>query len=386
VKDAIKVERDAFLDVATSSEGKAGMRFFFTQQAVQRLPKGFPGKARELEKVGVDGADGFMGNAIAWLALEAGFAVVAHVPIEKFVPAVKEKLTAKYGRALKKGSMSPADLDAKLGRVQVTTNVKDLQGSDLVIEARMENREIKAEFYRALGKGIAADTLVASNSSSMGPAVLAPFFAEGGGSPKNFLNLHFFSPAEHPMMQLVEVIRGKDTTGDAVATAHAFVRKINKTPVILNDGSAGFPRERRARRVHARSGEDLSRGHAGRDDRRSHARDDLPDGPVRARRLGRPRHRRRDVRHDRRRRADRAAAAGLEAPRREALRHQERRRHLRLCRRQADRRMARPRRARPRPRQPRREQGRDRRALREGALREGARARRPEDRRLGRGV
>jgi 3-hydroxyacyl-CoA dehydrogenase/enoyl-CoA hydratase/carnithine racemase len=240
LKDAIKVERDAFLDVATSTEGKAGMRFFFTQQAVQRLPKGFPGKARDLKKVGVDGADGFMGNAIAWLALEAGYPVVAHVPIEKFVPAVKEKLTAKYGRALKKGSMSQADLDAKLGRVQVTTKVEDLRGCDLVIEARMENREIKADFYRALGKGVAADTLVASNSSSMGPAVLAPFFAEGGGNPKSFLNLHFFSPAEHPMMQLVEVIRGKDTTDDAVATAHAFVRKINKTPVILNDGSAGF--------------------------------------------------------------------------------------------------------------------------------------------------
>jgi 3-hydroxyacyl-CoA dehydrogenase len=239
LKDAIKVERDAFLDVATSSEGKAGMRFFFTQQAVQRLPKGFPGKARDLKKVGVDGADGFMGNAIAWLALEAGYDVVAHVPIEKFVPAVKEKLTAKYGRALKKG-MSQADLEKKLARAHVTTDVKDLQGCDLVIEARMENRDIKAEFYRALGKGIAKDTLVASNSSSMGPAVLAPFFADGGGSPKNFLNLHFFSPAEHPMMQLVEVIRGKETTDDAVATAHAFVRKINKTPVILNDGSAGF--------------------------------------------------------------------------------------------------------------------------------------------------
>ena len=68
----------------------------------------------------------------------------------------------------------------------------------------------------------------------------APFFAVGGGSPTSFLNLHFFSPAEHPMMQLVEVIRGKETTDDAVATAHAFVRSINKTPVILNDGSAGF--------------------------------------------------------------------------------------------------------------------------------------------------
>jgi hypothetical protein len=104
----------------------------------------------------------------------------------------------------------------------------------------MENREIKAGFYRALGKVVGPSTLVASNSSSMGPGVLAPFFAEGGGGPASFLNLHFFSPAEHPMMQLVEVIRGADTTDDAVATAHAFVRKINKTPVLLRDGSPGF--------------------------------------------------------------------------------------------------------------------------------------------------
>jgi 3-hydroxyacyl-CoA dehydrogenase len=82
--------------------------------------------------------------------------------------------------------------------------------------------------------------LVASNSSSMGPGLLGGFFAEGGGSTKNFVNLHFFSPAEHPMMQLVEVIRGRDASDDAVATAHAFVRKINKTPVILQDGSPGF--------------------------------------------------------------------------------------------------------------------------------------------------
>jgi 3-hydroxyacyl-CoA dehydrogenase/enoyl-CoA hydratase/carnithine racemase len=240
LRDAIKIERDAFLDVATSAEGKAGMRFFFTQQAVQRLPRGFPGTARDLKRVGVDGADGFMGNAIAWLALEAGYDVVAHVPIAKLAPVVPEKLAAKYGRALKKGTMSQAQLDATLARATVTTDLADLQGCDLVIEARMENREIKAEFYRALGKGIAPAALVASNSSSMGPGVLAPFFAEGGGSPRHFLNLHFFSPAEHPMMQLVEVIRGADTTDDAVATAHAFVRKINKTPVVLRDGSPGF--------------------------------------------------------------------------------------------------------------------------------------------------
>jgi hypothetical protein len=149
LREAIKIERDAFVDVATSPEGKAGMRFFFTQQAVQKLPKGFAGKARDLKRIGVDGADGFMGNAIAWLALEAGYDVVAHVPIAKLAPLVHEKLTAKYGRALKKGAMSQADLDAKLARAKVTTEVADLRDVDLVIEARMENREIKAELPRA---------------------------------------------------------------------------------------------------------------------------------------------------------------------------------------------------------------------------------------------
>lgn len=240
LRDAIKIERDAFLDVVTSAEGKAGMRFFFTQQGVQKLPKATKAQPRTLTKVGVDGADGYMGNAIAWLALEAGYEVVAHVPLAQFAASVPEKLTAKYSRALKKGAMSQADLEKKLARVKVSTTVTDLQDCDLVIEARMENKDIKAEFYRALGKGMKPTGLVASNSSSMGPALLSGFFAAGGGDISNFVNLHFFSPAEHPMMQLVEVIRGKETTDEAVATAHAFVRRINKTPVILQDGSAGF--------------------------------------------------------------------------------------------------------------------------------------------------
>jgi len=240
LKEANQLERDAFIEVATSPEGKAGMRFFFTQQAVQKLPKSFPAKPRKLQKIGVDGVDGYMGNAIAWLALEAGYQVVGHVPLAKFAESVPGKLAAKYTRAVKKGAMSEDDMKKKVASVKVTSDIADLFDCDLVIEARMENRDVKAEFYRALGKGMKADGLVASNSSSMGPGMLGAFFAEGGGNAANFLNLHFFSPAEHPMMQLVEVIRGAATTDDAVATTHAFVRSINKTPVLLNDGSAGF--------------------------------------------------------------------------------------------------------------------------------------------------
>ena len=240
LREAIQVERDAFIEVVTSAEAKAGMRFFFTHQGVQKLPKSFPGKARALKKIGVDGIDGYMGNAIGWLALQAGYEVVGHVPLEKFAASVPGKLASKYGRAIKKGKMTEDQVNEKVGSVKVTTKIEDLADCDLVVEARMENRDIKAEFYRGLGAAIKKDALVASNSSSMGPGLLSGFFSEGGGSTSKFLNLHFFSPAEHPMMQLVEVIRGADTDPDAIATAHQFVRSINKTPVVLQDGSAGF--------------------------------------------------------------------------------------------------------------------------------------------------
>jgi 3-hydroxyacyl-CoA dehydrogenase len=240
LREANKLERDAFLDVATSAEGKAGMRFFFTQQAVQKLPKNFPGTARELKKIGIDGIDGYMGNAIAWLALEAGYEVIGNVPIEKFAASVPDKLRAKYARAVKKGTMTREAVDKKVAGVRVTTDIKELFDCDLVIEARMENRDVKADFFRRLGAGMRKDALVASNSSSMGPGLLGGFFAAGGGDVRNFLNVHFFSPAEHPAMQLVEIVVGEQTADDAVVTAHAFARRVGKTPVILKDGSPGF--------------------------------------------------------------------------------------------------------------------------------------------------
>jgi 3-hydroxyacyl-CoA dehydrogenase/enoyl-CoA hydratase/carnithine racemase len=240
LRQAVKLERDAFIDVASSSEGKAGMRTFFTMQKVQKLPKGFPGQARALAKIGVDGIDGYMGNAIGWLALEGGYRVVGHVPVADLAAGVPDKLRAKYARSVARGSLTPEQVEAKVGAVEVTTRLADLFACDLVVEARTENRQIKAAFYRALGAGIEADALVASNSSSMGPGLLGAYFREGGGRLENFLNLHFFSPAEHPTMQLVEIIRGAETSDDAVATAHAFVRQIGKTPIILRDGSPGF--------------------------------------------------------------------------------------------------------------------------------------------------
>jgi hypothetical protein len=110
LKEAMRVERDAFIELATGPEAKAGMRFFFTQQQTQKLPKSCSGKPREITTVGVDGIDGYMGNAIAYLALEAGYRVIGHVPLAKFADAAPKKLAAKYERAVKKESSTADDV------------------------------------------------------------------------------------------------------------------------------------------------------------------------------------------------------------------------------------------------------------------------------------
>ncbi len=231
LREGIALERDRFLEIATGSEAKAGMRFFFTQQRVTKLPAELAKVTpRPIRRVGIDGFDGYMGNAIAFLARRAGFEVVGHVPVPEL----------KYEPLLKRGRIDAALADAEVASVAVATDVAKLADCDLVIEARKEDPAAKAEFYRALATVVRPTAIVSSNSSSMGPGFLGAYYREGGGDPANLVNLHFFSPAEHPQRALVEVIRTKDTPPDVLAALHGFVRKIGKVPLLLQDGSPGF--------------------------------------------------------------------------------------------------------------------------------------------------
>lgn len=241
LREGIKLERDRFLEVATSAEGKAGMRFFFTQQRVTKLPADLAKVTpRPVRRVGIDGFDGYMGNAIAFLARRAGFEVVGHVPVPELAASAPGRMRQKYEPLLKRGRIDAADADAEVASVRVATDLAALADCDLVIEARKEDPEAKAAFYRALAKVVRPDTIVSSNSSSMGPGFLGEYFRAGGGNPANFVNLHFFSPAEHPQRALVEVVRTSDTPPEVLSALHGFVRKIGKVPVMLQDGSPGF--------------------------------------------------------------------------------------------------------------------------------------------------
>ena len=241
LREGVALERDRFLEVATGSEAKAGMRFFFTQQRVTKLPAELAKVTpRPIRRVGVDGFDGYMGNAIAFLARRAGFEVVGHVPVPELAANAPARMRQKYEPLLKRGRIDAAVADAEVASVAVATDVAKLADCDLVIEARKEDPRAKADFYRALAAVVRPTTIVSSNSSSMGPGFLGAFYRDGGGDPANLVNLHFFSPAEHPQRALVEVIRTADTPPDLLAALHGFVRKIGKVPLVLQDGSPGF--------------------------------------------------------------------------------------------------------------------------------------------------
>ena len=239
--EGITLERERFLEVANSSEAKAGMRFFFTQQRVNKLPAGLAkATAPPIKRVGIDGFDGYMGNAIAFLARRAGYEVVGHVPVPALAASAPARMRQKYDPLIAKGRVDATTAEAEVASVPVATDLTALAQCDLVIEARKEDPEAKAEFYRRLAKVVRPDAIISSNSSSMGPGFLGRYFAEGGGSPAQMVNLHFFSPAEHPLRALVEVVQTPQAPAGVLAALHGFVRKIGKVPVLLQDGSPGF--------------------------------------------------------------------------------------------------------------------------------------------------
>jgi 3-hydroxyacyl-CoA dehydrogenase len=181
-----------------------------------------------------------MGNAIGWLALEGGYDVVAHVPTAQFAAGVPRSSRRSTAARSRRALMSQADVDAKLARAKVTTDVADLVDCDLVIEARMENARSRPSSTARSRRRHEARRAGRLELELDGPGPARRDFVAGGGSTKNFVNLHFFSPAEHPMMQLVEVIAGKDTTPDAVATRTRSCAASTRRRSFCSDGSPAF--------------------------------------------------------------------------------------------------------------------------------------------------
>lgn len=229
------IEARHFVKVANSSVAKNLIRTMFfglneVNKGVNR-PKNI--EKTEVKKLGILGA-GMMGSGIAYVSAMAGIEVILKDVSLEAAEKGKQYARTLLEKAISKGKMSAEKAESILGLIKTTDNYADLEGADLIIEAVFENPLLKAEVSKASELFLKKDSGVfASNTSTLPISNLA----KATNQHDKFIGIHFFSPVDR--MQLVEIIMGKETSDYALAVAMDFVKKIRKTPIVVND-SQGF--------------------------------------------------------------------------------------------------------------------------------------------------
>jgi len=186
----------------------------------------------EIQKVGVLGC-GLMGSGIAQVCAQSGFETVVREIDQKFIDMGFGAIEKNLGRAVEKGKLSQEDKDATFSRLKGTLDLEDLKDCDLIIEAVIENLELKNEMFSALDKLCPEKTILASNTSSL--TVMS--MAASTNRTDRFCGLHFFNPV--PVMRLVEIVKTIATSKETIETCFDFCNKIGKIAVLAKDNS-GF--------------------------------------------------------------------------------------------------------------------------------------------------
>jgi 3-hydroxybutyryl-CoA dehydrogenase len=187
----------------------------------------------DVKKIGVVGA-GAMGNGIAQIAAQIGCDVVLRDIKDEFVARGMKAIEKFLGKSVDKGKMEASDRDAILGRIQGTTSMGDLKDVDFVVEAVIEDLDLKKGVFKELDDLCRPEVILASNTSSMSLTEIAA----ATDRPDRVCGMHFFNPV--PLMRLVEVIRGFYTSDETVAATTALAQKMGKVTVEVKKDSPGF--------------------------------------------------------------------------------------------------------------------------------------------------
>lgn len=185
-----------------------------------------------MERIGVIGA-GTMGNGIAQTFAMAGYDVILQDLAGEALERGRDTIANSLNRLVKKGKMSGDDAITALGRIGLTTDLRGLAGCNLVVEAIVENIDIKSKLLSQIDDLCAADAIFASNTSSISLTRLA----SASRHPHRVIGMHFFNPV--PVMQLVEIIRALQTSDEVCEHVTSLTRAIGKTPRVSKD-SYGF--------------------------------------------------------------------------------------------------------------------------------------------------
>jgi 3-hydroxybutyryl-CoA dehydrogenase len=182
----------------------------------------------EIKRIMVVGA-GQMGGGIAQVAAQAGYDVLLNDIKQEFVDKGLAVMAGNLERNVTKGKMTAEEKAAILGRIKASVSLEDAKDVDLVIEAAVENMQIKAQIFKTLDEVTPAHCILSTNTSSLPITEIAAFTKR----PEKFIGMHFMNPV--PVMKLVEIIRGLATTDEVYKIIEDMSVKMGKIPVEVND-------------------------------------------------------------------------------------------------------------------------------------------------------
>ncbi|WP_233871428.1 3-hydroxyacyl-CoA dehydrogenase NAD-binding domain-containing protein [Paraburkholderia adhaesiva] len=233
--EGLRLERELFASLLASPESRALRHIFTAERAATKLPD-VPADTplREIGTVGVVGA-GTMGGGITMAFVDAGVPVVlletSHEALDRGFATIRRN----YETTMKKGKLTQEQLEERLARITPTLDYAALSQVDLVIEAVFEEINVKRDVFTRLDEVAKAGAILASNTSALDLNEIASFTKR----PKDVIGLHFFSPAN--VMKLLEIVRGRQTAPDVLATCMNLAKRIRKTAVVAGvcDGFIG---------------------------------------------------------------------------------------------------------------------------------------------------
>lgn len=229
--EALSIEADGFVEVAATDVSKNLINVFFMMENVKKRPAvpGSNAAPKKVRAMGVLGA-GTMGGGIAYIGADKGIDVrmkdINHGALARGFQAAHEI----WGKLVKRKAITPQEMAQRLSRVSGGTDFSGFKKMDLVVEAIVEDMNIKKKVIGETAAQCRPDCIIATNTSSLSVSEMS----KGHPNPAQFVGMHFFNPVHK--MPLVEVIRGDQSSDEAVATVFELSKQLGKVPVVVKDG------------------------------------------------------------------------------------------------------------------------------------------------------
>ena len=226
--EALKIEAKNFAKAAKTPQATALVGLFLNDQFIKKQAKKYSKNASVVETASVIGA-GIMGGGIAYQSAVKGTPIIMKDIGNAQLELGMNEATKLLTKQIEKGKSTPQKMGETLSRIRPTLSYDDFAGVDIVVEAVTENPAVKEKVLADVESRVSENAIIASNTSTISITRLAKSLKR----PENFVGMHFFNPVH--MMPLVEVIRGEQTSDEAIATTVAYAQKMGKSPIVVND-------------------------------------------------------------------------------------------------------------------------------------------------------